>query len=275
MQPVFIQSRIDLAGDYVVPDAISAAALDLDKTAILLDVDGTILDLAPTPDEVWVPPPLRQTLTRLWDRTRGALSFVSGRPISSLDAIFAPLLLPTIGGHGAERRAIADAKPEPSRLPPLAASVKRRFAAIAELDPGIIVEDKGYSLALHYRLVPDKDLAVHAAVAAICASLPTVPIELLPGKSMVEIKQTGFNKATAVRELMRGSPFAGRRPLFIGDDVTDQDVFAIMPEFNGIAISVGEKLRGVDHCFDRPEDVRRWLEQLSRHDLCVSSTSPA
>src|SRR5436309_16052711 len=96
MQPAFIQSRIDLARDYVMPDAISAAALDLDKTAILLDVDATILDLEPTPDEVWVPPSLRGTLKRLWNRTRGALSFVNGRPISSLDAIFAPLLLPTI-----------------------------------------------------------------------------------------------------------------------------------------------------------------------------------
>jgi trehalose 6-phosphate phosphatase len=255
----------------MMSNAISTMALDLHEVAILLDVDGTILDLAPTPDEIRVPPSLRQTLTRLWDCTRGALAFVSGRPISALDAIFSPLLLPAIGGHGAELRAVAGVGPEAARLPPLASSVKRKFAAIAEANPGIIVEDKGYSLALHYRLAPDKKDFVRDAAAAICASLPTAPIELLHGKSMVEIKQTGFDKASAVRELMMHSPFAGRRPLFVGDDVTDQNVFAIMEEFDGIAISVGEKLPGVDHYFERPADVRRWLEQISQSDVYVSS----
>jgi trehalose 6-phosphate phosphatase len=254
----------------MMPNAISTIALDLHKIAILLDVDGTILDLAPTPAEVRVPPSLRQTLARLCDSTRGALAFVSGRPISALDVIFSPLLLPTIGGHGAELRTVAGASAERPRRP-LDSSVKRKFAAIAEADPGIIVEDKGYSLALHYRLAPDQEDFVRDAAAAIFASLPTAPIELLHGKSMVEIKQVGFNKASAVRELMMHFPFAGRQPLFIGDDVTDQDVFAIMQEFDGIAISVGEKLPGVEHYFERPADVRRWLEQISRHDFCVSS----
>jgi trehalose 6-phosphate phosphatase len=254
----------------MMPNAVSTIALDLHKIAILLDVDGTILDLAPTPAEVRVPPSLRQTLARLWDSTRGALAFVSGRPISALDVIFSPLLFPTIGGHGAELRTVAGASPERPRRP-LDSSVKRKFAAIAEADPGIIVEDKGYSLALHYRLAPDQEDFVRDAAAAIFASLPTAPIELLHGKSMVEIKQVGFNKASAVRELMMHSPFAGRQPLFIGDDITDQDVFAIMQEFDGIAISVGEKLPGVEHYFERPADVRRWLEQISRHDFCVSS----
>jgi trehalose 6-phosphate phosphatase len=255
----------------MMPNAISPMALELHEVAILLDVDGTILDLAPTPDAVQVPPSLRQTLTRLWDRTRGAIALVSGRPINALDAILAPLRLPTIGGHGAELRVAAGADPEPSRFHPLDPSVKRKFAAIAKADPGIVVEDKGYSLALHYRLAPDKEVAVRSAAAAICASLPTTPIELLPGKSMIEIKQTGFNKGTAVRELMAHSPFAGRRPLFVGDDVTDQDAFAIMREFDGIAISVGERLPGVAHCFERPADVRRWLEQISRNDVYVCS----
>src|SRR5882762_3518446 len=159
----------------MMPNAISPAALDLENLAVLLDVDGTILDLAPTPDEVWVPPSLCQTLTRLWDRTGGALAFVSGRPISSLDAIFSPLLLPTIGGHGAELRAIAGDTPESPRLHALDASVKRKFAAIAEVIPGIIVEDKGYSLALHYRRVPDGEVVVRDAAAAVRASLPSAP----------------------------------------------------------------------------------------------------
>ena len=145
-------------------------------------------------------------------------------------------------------------------------SIKRKFAEIAEAGPGIIIEDKGYSLALHYRLAPDKEDIVLKAVAAICAGLPATPIELLPGKSMVEIKQVGFNKASGVRELMTYPPFAGRRPLFIGDDVTDETVFAMLPEINGLPIVVGRSVPGVEHCFDNPAEVRRWLERLSRHD---------
>ena len=140
------------------------------------------------------------------------------------------------------------------------------FAEIAEAGPGIIIEDKGYSLALHYRLAPDKEDIVLRAVAAICAALPGTPIELLPGKSMVEIKQVGFNKASGVRELMSYPPFAGRRPIFIGDDITDETVFAMLPEIDGLPIVVGRSVPGVDLCFDSPTDVRAWLERLSRND---------
>jgi len=239
---------------------------DLREFAILLDVDGTILDLAPTPREVWVPHELRETLAQLWDRTDGALAFVSGRPISELDLIFTPLQLPAIGGHGAEMRVRAGAAPGRPRIPPLEPRIKRMFAEIAEAGPGIIIEDKGYSLALHYRLAPDKEDIVLKAVAAICAGLPETSIELLPGKSMVEIKQVGFNKASGVRELMTYPPFAGRRPLFIGDDITDETVFAMLPEINGVPIVVGRSVPGVEHYFDNPAEVRRWLDRLSRSD---------
>ena len=243
---------------------IPSLPADLDQLAVLLDVDGTILDLAPTPREVFVSHALRDTLARLWQRTGGAAAFVSGRPVSELDLIFSPLQLPAIGGHGAELRTVAGAAPEAPRLPPLDPAVKRRFAAIAEAGPGIILEDKGYSLALHYRLAPDKEDMVRSAAAELCASLEGPPIELLPGKFVVEIKQTGFSKATAVRELMTYPPFAQRRPIFIGDDVTDLGVFEVLPDFNGIGISVGRKVPGVPACFERPTDVRHWLEQISR-----------
>ena len=239
--------------------------------AILLDVDGTILDLAPTPRAVWVPPTLCETLTRLADRTNGAIAFVSGRPVNELDLIFSPLQLPAVGGHGAEMRVRAGAAPGRPRIPPLESSIKRKFAEIAEVGPGIIIEDKGYSLAVHYRLAPDKEDQVLRAVAAVCAALPGSPIELLPGKSMVEIKQVGFNKASGVRELMAYPPFKGRRPLFIGDDITDEIVFAMLPEINGLPIVVGRKVPGVDHCFDSPAEVRQWLEGLSRVDAPAGS----
>src|SRR5882672_11849576 len=176
---------------------IPSLPADLKQLAFLLDVDGTILDLAPTPREVFVSHALRDTLARLWERTGGAVAFVSGRPVNELDLIFSPLQLPAIGGHGAELRSIPGAAPESPRLPPLDPSVKRKFAAIAEAGPGIILEDKGYSLALHYRLAPDKEDVVRATAAKICAGLKGAPIELLPGKLMLEIKQSGYNKGTA------------------------------------------------------------------------------
>jgi trehalose 6-phosphate phosphatase len=260
-----------LSSDHRTDSVIPSLPHDLHEFAILLDVDGTILDLAPTPREVWVPKELREVLTQLSERTGGATAFVSGRPISELDLIFTPLQLPAVGGHGAEMRVRAGAVPGRPRIPPLESSIKRKFAEIAEAGPGIIIEDKGYSLALHYRLAPDKEDIVLKAVAAICAGLPATSIELLPGKSMVEIKQVGFNKASGVRELMTYPPFAGRRPLFIGDDVTDETVFAMLPEINGLPIVVGRRVPGVEHCFDNPAEVRRWLGRLSGHDGAARS----
>jgi trehalose 6-phosphate phosphatase len=253
-----------------MPNAIPSLPPDLNKLAILLDVDGSILDLAPSPREVVVPHALRDTLARLSERTGGAVAFVSGRPVSELDLIFSPLELPAIGGHGAELRTAPGAPPEAPRLPPLDPTVRRKLAAIAEDGSGIVIEDKGYSLALHYRQAPHKERLVLEGARRICAGL-TTPVELLPGKLVVEIKQSGFSKATAVRELMTYRPFAGRRPIFIGDDITDLGVFDILPEYHGIGISVGRRVEGVETCFDRPADVRRWLEDISHSDAFATS----
>jgi trehalose 6-phosphate phosphatase len=254
-----------------MPNVSPSLPSDFSKIAFLLDVDGTILDLADTPREVYVPHALRDTLLRLLHRTGGALAFVSGRPISELDLLFSPLELPCIGGHGAELRTRADEPPAAPRLPSLDPRVKRAFAAIAEAGPGIILEDKGYSLALHYRLAPEKEQIVRESAAKVCGTLGELPIELLPGKRMIEIKQVGFTKAKAVRELMTYPPFAGRRPIFIGDDITDLGVFDVLPEFDGIGISVGRRVPGIATCFDEPADVRRWLDRISHSDAFATS----
>src|SRR5215472_3603213 len=213
------------------PDAVPVPHLlvpHLNETAILLDIDGTLLELMPTPREVWVPPGLRETLNGLLQRTSGALALVSGRSLNDIDLIFAP----------------------------------EEFPAIAKLSPGILLEDKGYSLALHYRLAPHAEKAIYEAVSLIRADLPNAPIEVLPGKFVCEIKHSGFTKASGVRELMTLEPFKGRRPLFIGDDVTDETVFAIMPDFDGLAFSVGRRAQGVAGHFDAPSDVREFLARL-------------
>jgi trehalose 6-phosphate phosphatase len=234
----------------------------LSQTAILLDIDGTLLDLMPTPREVWVPPGLAKTLNRLVERTGGALALVSGRSLNDIDLIFAPDVFPAVGGHGAEMRIDPDNESVAAHAPPMDKELKRRLAAIAKLSPGILLEDKGYSLALHYRLAPHAEKAIYEAVSLIRADLPNAPIEVLPGKCVCEIKHSGFTKATGVRELMTREPFKGRRPLFIGDDVTDETVFAIMPDFDGLAFSVGRRATGVAGHFDAPSDVREFLTHL-------------
>src|SRR3954463_12331963 len=242
--------------------ASSEVAGRLEEFAVLLDIDGTLLDLAPTPREVWVPPELSKTLNQLLERTSGALALVSGRSLNDIDLIFAPEQFPAVGGHGAEMRLSIDGEAVATHAPPMDKELKRRLAAIAKLSPGILLEDKGYSLALHYRLAPHAEKAIYAAVSLIRADLPSAPIEVLPGKLVCEIKHSGFTKATGVRELMTHEPFRGRRPVFIGDDVTDETVFAIMPDLGGQAFSVGRRAHGVAGHFDEPRDVREWLSHL-------------
>jgi len=261
--------------DDEAPDAVpvpSSLVPHLSETAVLLDIDGTLLELAPTPREVWVPPGLAKTLHRLHKRTNGALALVSGRSINDIDLIFAPDQFPAVGGHGAEMRIEADSEAVSAHAPPMDKELKRRLAAIARLSPGILLEDKGYSLALHYRLAPHAEKAIYAAVSLIRADLPNAPIEVLPGKLVCEIKHSGFTKASGVMELMTHEPFKGRRPLFIGDDVTDESVFAIMPDLDGLAFSVGRRARGVAGHFDAPSDVREFLAHLLDDEREIASS---
>ena len=234
----------------------------LRETAILLDIDGTLLDLMPTPREVWVPPGLSETLKQLTERTSGALAMVSGRSLNDIDLIFAPDSFRAVAGHGAEMRLSVGNEADDVRAPLMDKELKVRLAAIAKLSPGILLEDKGYSLALHYRLAPHAEKAIYEAVSLIRADLPNAPIEILPGKFVCEIKHSGFTKASGVRELMTHEPFKGRRPIFIGDDVTDETVFAIMPDMNGLSFSVGRRAIGVNGHFDAPSDVRAFLARL-------------
>ncbi len=245
---------MELAGISLVPD--------LRKCAILLDIDGTILDLAPSPQQVWVPTGLRQTLARLDQLTGGALALVSGRSLNDIDLIFSPLQLAGIGGHGVELRAIAGGEAL-MRAKPLSATLKRKLASVSELGPGILAEDKGYSLALHYRMAPDKGAEVRAAVDKICAETQSGLVEILRGKLVVEIKPAGINKANAVCELMKRAPFTDRNPIFIGDDTTDEPVFGIISQFGGLSFSVGRVVPDVNGHFEKPESVRAWLARVA------------
>jgi trehalose 6-phosphate phosphatase len=233
---------------------------DLRKSALLLDVDGTIIDIAARPDAVRVPASLRDVLARLIAATDGAVALVSGRLTADLDHLFAPLRIAVVGAHGAELRLLDGGTP-PHATPMLDAELRRQLKALA-LD-GVAVEDKGISIALHYRQAPSRERPLRAAVNGLCDRPWSTPVEILPGKAVIEIKVAGFNKGSGVRELMRHAPFAGRRPIFVGDDTTDETVFAIMPELDGIAFSVGRDVAGVAGHFATPARVRAWLDRIA------------
>ena len=244
-------------------DAALAAFLKLDvnEVALLLDFDGTLVDIAATPDAVHVPQDLCESLARLLELTRGALAIVSGRPIRDIDAKFAPLKLPVVGGHGAEMRITDDEIV--SAVTPLPDGLRRRLKAAQDFDPGIVIEDKGYSVALHYRRAPAVAARLRAHIDAVCADFPGEPMEMLPGKALFEVKRPGVSKGEGVRALLRHAPFAGRTPVFIGDDETDKTLFALLPEFGGIGFSVDLAYQGLAGIFASPAAVREALARLA------------
>jgi trehalose 6-phosphate phosphatase len=233
---------------------------DIGRVAILLDVDGTILDVASTPQSVVVPRSLIRTLGELHAGANGALALVSGRLIRDLDDLFLPLKLPCVGGHGVEWRSSGNA-PIQKRYSELSASLKKQVTA-AVVDLRVIVEDKSSSLAVHYRLAPEQGALIKSKLAAILERVPAEKLEMLCGKAVIEIKPSDFNKGVAVRELMKSPPFAQRTPIFIGDDVTDESVFATLPALGGVGYSVGREMAGVSGTFVGPQDVRDWLTGL-------------
>jgi trehalose 6-phosphate phosphatase len=252
-----------MATQSIANDAASNIFVELDvrSIALLLDVDGTLIDIGPSPDAVHVADDLRDSLARLSRATGGALALVSGRPIGDLDVLFAPLKLPAVGGHGAELRLRAD---EPARsVEPLSPGLRRHLAAAATPGSGIIVEDKGYSLALHFRQAPQQEERLRSHIAAGRAAHPAEATEVLPGKAMLEVKRSDVSKGDGVRELMVHAPFAGRMPVFIGDDVTDESVFALLAGIGGKGFSVGRHFAGLAGIFDSPLDVRRALQRLA------------
>ena len=187
---------------------------------------------------------------------------MSGRPIADLDRLFAPLKLPAIGGHGAEMRVHGgDAI---NSAPPLPQELRRQLAAAATPGSGIVVEDKGYSLALHYRKAPQHEDRLRSHIAAGRAAFPGEATEVLPGKAMFEVKRPNVNKGDGVRELMTHPPFAGRMPVFIGDDVTDESVFRGVAAswaaraFRSAGISPGSPGFSIRRC-----DVRDALQRLA------------
>ena len=248
----------DAAAHTTVDDFV---ALDLASTALLLDVDGTIIDIGPSPFEVHVPDALCRSLERLRERMGGALALVTGRPIRDIDKLFSPLKLSAVGGHGAEMR--LDGGEIMTRVEPLPDQLRKRLALAATPGSGVVPEDKGYSFALHFRQTPQQEPRLRALVERARAEFSDEALEVLPGKAMLEIKRTGISKGEAVRALMTQAPFAGRAPIFVGDDVTDESVFDLLPGLRGKGYSVGRHFDGLAGIFATPDEVREALRRLA------------
>ena len=200
-------------------------------------MDGTLLNIAPRPDAVEVGADLVGVLNRLQTAFGGALALISGRPIAELDTLFAPLRLSVAGLHGLERR---DAGGQIHRLGSAESldALRAAFADFAARNRGVLIEDKGLSLALHYRQAPGVQAAARDFVRGLLAR-QDVELRLLEGKMVLEVKPPLADKGSTVAAFLAEPPFAGRRPLFIGDDVTDEDAFRLVNQRKGISVRVG------------------------------------
>ncbi|PIJ75925.1 trehalose-phosphatase [Erwinia sp. OLTSP20] len=229
--------------------------------AFFFDVDGTLAAIQPQPDDVFIPKKVIAMLRQLAAACDNALALVSGRPLAELDALVAPLRLPLAGVHGAERRD-ADGVLHTVRLPgQVAASVAGQLQQALKEMPGTLLEVKGMAFALHYRNATHFAGAVQTLAEKMVALYPQLVLQ--PGKCVVELKPAGVNKGAALRQFMQEVPFAGRTPVFVGDDLTDEAAFAVVNASGGLTIKVADGLTQATHRIADVDGVYAWLEQLT------------
>lgn len=232
---------------------------------LFLDVDGTLLEFTDSPLETHADPALKALLASVAERLGGALALVSGRSIEYLDALFVPLRLPAAGLHGVERRKASGVMHGASFVDSQLDRARTALQALVQAHPGTILEDKGRTIAVHFRMAPGAESSVRDAVAAAASQLGS-NYHIQGGNMMLEIKPRGFTKSSAIEAFMKEPPFSGRTPVFVGDDLTDKDGFKTVDDADGISISVGNRVRGRYRLQD-PAAVRVWLMGISAlHD---------
>jgi trehalose 6-phosphate phosphatase len=228
---------------------------------LFLDVDGTLLELAPRPNAVVVEPGLLDLLRDLFRAADGAIALVSGRTVSDLDRLFGRLRLPTAGLHGCERRAADGSWFVAEVVHEQLAGLRRGLRELVARHPGLELEDKGAGLALHFQGARDLEYQLRAEVALLAA--PLVPVfAILDGHAVIEVKPAVHTKDSSVSAFMAETPFRDRTPVFIGDDQTDYGGFAAVRRHLGLAIAVGPRVTS-EWWLPGPVAVRQWLVQLA------------
>jgi trehalose 6-phosphate phosphatase len=238
--------------------------------ALFLDVDGTLLDIAETPSQVAVPDGTVELLARLERVLRGAVALASGRSLAVLDRLFEPLLLPAAGQHGLERRGADGIVTHTGVAGAALDRVRARLAGSEQEIPGLLIEDKGGTVAVHYRRASAREDEVSRRVGDAVRDLDS-ELELLAGKKVLEIRPRGAGKHQIVDAFMAEAPICGRTPVFVGDDRTDEDGFAAVNGLGGHSIRVGgdgESVAG--HRLADAAAVRDWLAtvagEIAAHD---------
>lgn len=237
--------------------------IDRAGTALFLDIDGTLLEIRDRPEEVAASRDLIDLLERLSGLLDGALSLISGRSIAEIDRIFAPVRFPAAGAHGAEIRLhpADEVDAASTRLPD---AVMASLAGFADAHTGLLLERKLGGASLHYRMAPHLEAECRALVDKLMTEVGQ-DFRLIPGKMVFELAPRGHSKGKAIVAMMNRKPFAGRRPVFFGDDVTDEDGFRAVNEMQGISVRVGEDPdSAASFCLGSVAAVRRWLESVTR-----------
>ncbi|NJD33345.1 MAG: trehalose-phosphatase [Betaproteobacteria bacterium] len=230
------------------------------ECAFFLDVDGTLLEIADTPSAVRVDMELLELIGRLFRISGGALALVSGRSISDLEELLGMLRLPLAGQHGLERRDSAGRLWIHAAPPGAKCAIKEALVPVLNRHSGLLLEDKGLTLALHYRQAPHLAAYAQRLMDRLMREAGG-ELELQKGKRVIEIKPAGIDKGTAVAEYLTESPFRGRHPVFIGDDLNDEHGFAEVNRMGGISIKVGPGTSCARYRLPHVAAVRHWLNE--------------
>lgn len=251
-----------------MPSHAGAAALLLppppvvaDGIALFLDMDGVLAPMAPTPDAVV--PTARRTaaLKAVEARLSGRVAIVSGRTLAEIDRISDHALMSGSGVHGLERR-LKDGSIRRKTADAGVAEAMKAFEAFAAVRPGVIVEDKGVSVGLHYRQAPDEARAAKALAAELQSE---TGLTLQPGHMVLELKTPGADKGTAVTAFMQEPPFNGAVPVMLGDDLTDEYGFEAAAALGGYGVLVGpERETAARYRLDDVDAVLTWLEAVAK-----------
>jgi trehalose 6-phosphate phosphatase len=231
---------------------------------LFLDVDGTLVEFADSPLETFVDDELKEVLRQVAERLGGAVALVSGRSLQYLDSLFAPLRLPAAGLHGVERRKASGAIHGASFVDTRLNGARMALAELVRAHAGTFLEDKGRTVAVHYRLAPQFESELRAALIATTKPLGS-HYHIQEGNMVLEIKPRGFNKGSAVGAFLQEPPFSGRTPVFVGDDLTDEGGFRMVESHGGISIAVGDRVRAQQH-LENPAAVRAWLRSIAALD---------